>query len=199
MQIRRNKFAWQIPRNIVSWPIRNNYVLVGIRTIVCVQQPPYHFLQTLHPLCMLKIVFRDSSLYPKQLSLFCLLRLISASADRNGYTSNFCSMIELLHELKKSFFLTWKHSGIWLCLSREKWKLKVCWTSMHTKKLKVFVRTLCAFSILVYFLCSNARIRQDISTAWFCSGKLLRRSDECVLHPVLTRFLIFLHLWTAAS
>jgi len=53
---------------------------------------------------MLKIVFRDSSLYPKQLSLFCLLRLISASADRNGYTSNFCSMIELLHELKKSFF-----------------------------------------------------------------------------------------------
>jgi len=44
------------------------------------QKPPHHFLQTLHPLRMLKIVFRDSWLYPKQLSLFCLLRLISASA-----------------------------------------------------------------------------------------------------------------------
>jgi len=53
---------------------------------------------------MFKIAFRDSSLYPKQLSLFCLIRLISASADRNGYISNFCSMIELLHELKNSFF-----------------------------------------------------------------------------------------------
>jgi len=30
-------------------------------------------------------VFRDSSLYPKQLSLFCLLWLISASSDRLGY------------------------------------------------------------------------------------------------------------------
>jgi len=40
------------------------------------------FLQTFRPLRMLKIVFRDSSLYPKQLSLFCLLSLISASADR---------------------------------------------------------------------------------------------------------------------
>ena len=94
----------QISRNIVNGLKSNNYVLVGIRAIVCVQQPSYHFLQTLQPLRMLKIVFRDSSLYPKQLSLFCLLRLISASADCSGYTSNFCSMIELLHELKKSFF-----------------------------------------------------------------------------------------------
>jgi len=53
---------------------------------------------------MFKIVFRDSSLYPKQLSITCLLRLISASADHTGYISNFCSMIELLHELKNSFF-----------------------------------------------------------------------------------------------
>ena len=60
-------------------------------------------LQTLHPLRMFKIVFRGNSLYPKQLSLFCLLWLISASADRNGCISNFCSMIELLHEFKKSF------------------------------------------------------------------------------------------------
>jgi len=53
-----------------------------------------------------KIVFRDSSLYPNQLSLFCLLRLITASADGIGYISNFCSMIELLHEHKNSLFLT---------------------------------------------------------------------------------------------
>jgi len=49
-------------------------------------------------------VFRDSSLSPKQLFLFYLLWLICASADRIDYISNFCSMIELLHELKKSFF-----------------------------------------------------------------------------------------------
>jgi len=53
---------------------------------------------------MLKIVFRNSSLYPKQLPLFCLLRLIRASADPIGYITNLCSMIKLLHELKKSFF-----------------------------------------------------------------------------------------------
>jgi len=89
--------------------VLGNYVLVGICAIVWVQKPPHHFLQTLHLLRMFKIVFRESSLYPKQLSLFCLLRLISASADLNGYISNFCSMIELLHELKKSFF---KHGSI---------------------------------------------------------------------------------------
>jgi len=50
------------------------------------------------------IVFRDSTLYPKQLSLFCLLRLISASAERISYITNFCSMIELLHDLKISYF-----------------------------------------------------------------------------------------------
>jgi len=37
---------------------------------------------------MFKIVFRDSLLYPKQLSLFCVL-LLSASADRIGYVTNF--------------------------------------------------------------------------------------------------------------
>jgi len=52
----------QISRNIVNGPKGNNYVLVGIRSIVCVQKPPIHFLQTLHPLDMFKIVFHDSSL-----------------------------------------------------------------------------------------------------------------------------------------
>jgi len=90
----------QISRNIVNGPKSNNYVLVGIRAVVCVQKPPHHFLQTLRSLRMFKSVFGDSSLYRKQLSVFCLLRLISASADRNGYISNFCIMIKLLHKLK---------------------------------------------------------------------------------------------------
>ena len=77
---------------------------MGIWVIVCIQKPSHHFLPTFRPLCMFKIVFRDSSLYPKQLSLFCLLRLISASADRIGYITNFCIMIELLHELKYSSY-----------------------------------------------------------------------------------------------
>jgi len=34
-----------------------------------------------------------------------------------------------------------------------------------------------------HFLCSTAHIRQDISAAWFCSCKLLWRSDECVSLP----------------
>jgi len=53
---------------------------------------------------MLKIVFRDSSLYPKQLSLFCPIRLNSASADPIGFITNLYNMIELLHELKNSSF-----------------------------------------------------------------------------------------------
>ena len=70
--------------------------------IVYVQKPSHHFLQTFGPLHMFEIVFRDCSLYLKQLSLFCLLWLISASADRIGCITNFCSMIELFHELKNS-------------------------------------------------------------------------------------------------
>jgi len=50
-----------------------------------------------------------SPLYPKQLSLFCLLWLIRASAYRISYITNLCSMIELLHELKNSRF---KHRSI---------------------------------------------------------------------------------------
>jgi len=39
---------------------------MGIWVIVCVQKPSHHFLQTFRLLSMFKIVFRDSSLYPKQ-------------------------------------------------------------------------------------------------------------------------------------
>jgi len=94
----------QISRNIVNGPKGNHYSLVGICVIVYFRQPSHHFLQTLRQLRMFKVVFRDSSLYPKQLCLFCLLRLISASVDRIGYIPNFCSMIDLLHELKNSCF-----------------------------------------------------------------------------------------------
>ena len=75
---------------------------MGIWVIVGIQEPPHQFLQTVGPLCMFKIVFRDSSLHQKQLPLLCLLWLIRGCADRSGYIANFCSMIELMHELKNS-------------------------------------------------------------------------------------------------
>jgi len=53
---------------------------------------------------MFELVFRDSSLYPKQLPLCCLLRLISESAEPIRYITNFCSMTELLHELENSSY-----------------------------------------------------------------------------------------------
>jgi len=70
--------------------------------IVCIKETSHHFLQTVRPLRIFRIVFRDSPLYPKQLSLFFLVWLISACADGIGYITNFCSMIELLHELENS-------------------------------------------------------------------------------------------------
>ena len=89
-----------ISRNIVNGP----NVFVGIWVFVWVQKPSHRFLQTFRPLRRFTIVFSDNSLYPKQLSLFCLLRLISASADRIVFIASFCSMIEVLHELKNSSF-----------------------------------------------------------------------------------------------
>jgi len=50
---------------------------VGIWVIICAQKPSHHFLQIFRPLRMIKIVFRGSSLYLKQLPLFCLLWLTS--------------------------------------------------------------------------------------------------------------------------
>jgi len=44
-------------------------------------------LQTFRPLRMFKIVFRNSSFYPKQLSLFCVLWLTSECADCTTYTT----------------------------------------------------------------------------------------------------------------
>jgi len=59
--------------NFVNGPKSNNYVLVGIWVIVCIQKPSHHFLQIFRLLRSFKIVFRHGLLYPKQLSLFCLL------------------------------------------------------------------------------------------------------------------------------
>ena len=56
----------QLSRNIANGPKSNNYVLVGIWVIFCIEKASHHFLQTFRPLRMFKIVFRDSSLYPKQ-------------------------------------------------------------------------------------------------------------------------------------
>jgi len=86
----------QISGSIVNGPKSYNYALVGIRVIVCVQKPSHQFSQTFHPLRMFNFVFRDSSIYPKQLSLFYLLWLSSASADSIGFIISFCSMIKLL-------------------------------------------------------------------------------------------------------
>jgi len=48
--------------------------MVEIWVIVSIQKPSHHILQTFCPLRMFKVVFRDSSLYPKPLSLYCLPR-----------------------------------------------------------------------------------------------------------------------------
>ena len=72
----------QISSNIVNGPKSNSIDFgtnVGYRLV---QKPSHNFLLTFRSLRMFKIVFRDSSLYPKQLPLFCLLWLINASADR---------------------------------------------------------------------------------------------------------------------
>jgi len=71
-----------ISRHIVNVPKGNNEVFVGIWVIVFIQKPCHHFLQTFCPLRLFKILFSDSSLYRKQLSLFCLLWLSTTSADR---------------------------------------------------------------------------------------------------------------------
>jgi len=119
---------------------------VGIWVVVCAQKPTHRFLQTFRPLRMLKIVFRDSWFYPKQLSLFCLLWLNSAGADRIGYITNFCSMIKLLRSSKTAVV---KVGAFRHLIMSQQGKVKFCWTSIHNNKSNVYLRTLCAFSILV--------------------------------------------------
>ena len=58
----QNDFAIKISRNIVNGPKRNNYILVGIWVIACIQEPSHHFLQTSRRLRIFMLVLRDSSL-----------------------------------------------------------------------------------------------------------------------------------------
>ena len=90
MQIPQNEFACKFQGTL---QMGQKVIIRSGGIFVCVQKPSQHFLQIFRSLRMFKIVLRDSSLYPKQLPLFCLLWLISASAKRIGYISNLCSMI----------------------------------------------------------------------------------------------------------
>jgi len=42
----------QISSSIVNESKSNNYALVGIWLVVCIQEPPHHILQTFRPLHM---------------------------------------------------------------------------------------------------------------------------------------------------
>jgi len=151
---------------------------------------------------MFKIVFRDSSLYMKQLPWFCRLLLINSSVYRIGCVTNFCITWQNCCTSSKTAVVNIKAFKHLIMSHQGERKLNVCWTSTNNKKSKVFLRTLCAFPILVqfskikscksgcapaspaaHFLCSTARIRQDISAAAICSCKLLWRIDEYVLLP----------------
>ena len=167
-------------------------------------------MQTLHPIRMFKIVFRDRWLYPKQLPLFCLLRLISASADGIGYISYFCSMIKLLHELKNSFFYIEAFRNL-IMSQQGKGKLNVCWTAIHNKKLKNFLRTSCAFCVVL----QDSILQTSVQPHTFYARPLVFDKTSAQHHfaavncsdavmsvfyyPVLMRSLIFLQLWTAVS
>jgi len=88
----------------------------------------HHFLQTFRPLCMFKIVFHDSSLYPKPMHLFCLLRLISASANPIGYNQGSPNFFVrgphmLLHNSLRAGLLT----VMWLFRKR-----------LHSTKLQIY-------------------------------------------------------------
>ena len=56
-------FFMKISRNTVNGPKRNNYILVGIWVIACIQEPCHHFLQTSSRLRIFMLVLRNSSLY----------------------------------------------------------------------------------------------------------------------------------------
>ena len=146
-----------------------------------------------------------------------IVLLINGGADRSGYITNFCSVIELLHEFKKRFFKhgriqevdnvsagkseNWQFAGLLRII--KNWKFS-CVLHAHSQ----FLWSLARFDH------ANRGVRQPVqphtfyarllvfdktSAASFCSCKLFGRSDGCVLLPVLTCSLIILHLWTAVS
>ena len=56
-------FCMKISRNTINGPKRNNYILMGIWVIACIQEPSHHSLQTFRRLRIFMLVLRDSSLY----------------------------------------------------------------------------------------------------------------------------------------
>ena len=75
-----------------------------IRVIVCVHNHLTTFGRPFDHYACLRLRSATLHFHLKQLSLFCLLWLISASADHIGSVTNFCTMVELLHERKNSSF-----------------------------------------------------------------------------------------------
>jgi len=69
-----------LPQREASCTLRSGFPIATVRVwmIVCIQKQYHHVLQTFRPLRMFKIVF-PLSLYPKKLSLFCLLWLLGAN------------------------------------------------------------------------------------------------------------------------
>jgi len=94
-------------------------------------------------------------------------------------------------------------------------KPKVCWTSLHNEKSKIFLRTLCAFSILVQFSKIRSCKPEQVQPHTSYARLLVFDKTSAQLHfvvvncsdvvmsvfysPVLTHSLIFLQLWTAVS
>ena len=76
---------------------------MGIWVIVCIQEHLPIFCRPFVHYACLRLCSAIVQLIQNNF-LFCLLWLISACADhdRIAYITNFCSMIELLHELEDS-------------------------------------------------------------------------------------------------
>jgi len=87
-----------------------------------------------------------------------------------------------------------------------KGQLKVCWTSMHNKKSNFFLRTLCAFSIVVLFSKIRALQPHTFYARLLVFDKTLAQPHFAVANgsnavmsvffysPVLMRSLIFFQL-----
>ena len=82
-----------------------------------------------------------------------------------------------VHDNIFSKLSSWK----WFWLIDFIWHQFLCCSA--TSKIRSFKQGYAPVSPAALFLCSTARIRQDISAASFCSCKLVCRTDECALLP----------------
>ena len=144
--------------------------MVRIRVIVCVRQPSHHFLQTFRPLRM----FKDC--VPRWFTLSAIIVFIlSAMADQRKrwpywLHTKFCSMIELLHQLKKVVFDTeaFRH---FIMSQQGKRKTTFSGHLCITKNWK--------FSCVLYahsqFLCSRVANLAFLNTFGFFGNKKARK------------------------